>query len=116
MGLLFWNQGIKFLLGVVALGCLMFYPEVSFAAENGENIVQQSTNNEIFLAKVKENGKWGYIDQTGRTIIPIVFNDVGDFSSGIAKVKLNGKYGYYNRTGKEIIPAIYDELGDIEGE
>jgi hypothetical protein len=52
------------------------------------------------LARVKKDGKWGYIDKTGRTIIPIEYDYVESFNSeGLAKVKKDEKYGFIDRTG-----------------
>ena len=38
--------------------------------------------------------KWGYIDKTGKEVIPIEFDYVSDFSEGLAAVEKNGKYRY----------------------
>ena len=61
------------------------------------------------IAMVKLNDKWGYIDKTGREIIPIQYDNCDKFSEGIARVKLNYKWGYIDKTGREIIPIQYDE-------
>ena len=53
------------------------------------------------LAAVKENGKWGYIDGTGATVVAAKYASAGSFSEGLAAVKSGGKYGYVDRTGKE---------------
>ena len=54
------------------------------------------------LATVKLNDKYGYIDKTGREVIPCKYDDAWNFSEGFAKVALNGKYGYIDETGKEV--------------
>lgn len=38
------------------------------------------------LAPVKENGKWGYIDETGKTVIPFRYDKAYSFSEGLALV------------------------------
>lgn len=38
------------------------------------------------LAPVKQNGKWGYIDETGKTVIPFQYDIAGLFSEGFALV------------------------------
>ena len=62
------------------------------------------------LAKVKLNNKCGFIDKTGREVIPCKYDWVNLFLKGLAKVKLNRKYGYIDRTGREVIPCKYDGI------
>ncbi|MDR1459137.1 MAG: WG repeat-containing protein [Bacteroidales bacterium] len=57
------------------------------------------------------NGKYGYVDKTGKEVIPCKYDEVGFFSEGFALVRISGKYGYVDRTGKEIVPCQYDEIG-----
>ena len=38
------------------------------------------------LAAVKQNGKWGYIDETGKTVIPFQYDLALQFSEGKAVV------------------------------
>ena len=61
------------------------------------------------LAKVKLNDKYGFIDKTGKEVIPIKYDDAYSFSEGLALVKLNNKYGFIDKTGKEVIPIKYDD-------
>jgi hypothetical protein len=60
------------------------------------------------LACVQLNGKWGYIDKTGKEVIPLKYDNVFPFSEGLARVELNGRWGYIDRTGKKITPLKYD--------
>jgi hypothetical protein len=55
-----------------------------------------------------ENGKWGFIDQTGKEVIPCKYDNSRSFSEGLASVELNGKWGFINKTGNEIISLKYD--------
>jgi hypothetical protein len=57
------------------------------------------------LAAVEIDGKFGFIDTSGRVVIEPKFEDLPDmyFSDGLAKVKLEGKYGYIDRTGAIVI-------------
>ena len=63
------------------------------------------------LQLVTRFGKYGYIDKTGKVVVPVKYESIGLFSDGIAKVKKNGKYGYINKTGKEVIPIKYESIG-----
>ncbi len=60
----------------------------------------------------KKNGRWGYIDKTGKEVTPLKYDYYGsDFSEGLAVVQLNGKCGYIDKTGKEVIPLMYNAVG-----
>lgn len=52
--------------------------------------------------------KFGYIDETGKLIIPYIYDDADDFSDGMANVVKNGKTGYIDITGKLVIPFKYE--------
>ena len=60
------------------------------------------------LAWVKLNGKWGFIDKTGKEVIPIKYDGAWYFSEGLASVKLNDKWGFIDKAGKEVTPIKYD--------
>ena len=55
-----------------------------------------------------DNGKYGFIDKTGKEITPCIYYSAGDFSEGLASVSEDGKAGFIDKTGKFIIPCIYD--------
>jgi len=57
-----------------------------------------------------ENGKWGFVDKTGKVVIKIKYDFVEDFERGLAKVKLNGKYGFIDKRGKKIYPIKYESI------
>ena len=84
--------------------------------ESGNKIIKIYDKIEDFskgLAAVKFNGKWGYIDTTGKVVIPLKYDSARDYSrglKGLAPVKLNGKWGYIDTTGKEVIPLKYDSV------
>lgn len=64
--------------------------------------------------------KMGYIDTTGKTVVPPIYSLVHGFSEGLASVAIedrkgNLKWGYIDTTGKEVIPLIYDDASDFSG-
>ena len=65
------------------------------------------------LAKVKKDGKWGYINKEGREVIPCKYNSVEYFSEGLAMVWKDRKWGYINKEGREVIPCKYDSASDF---
>ena len=54
------------------------------------------------LAAVKSQGKWGYVDKTGKVVIPFLYSEATPFDGHWASVKRNGRYGVIDKTGKEI--------------
>jgi hypothetical protein len=62
------------------------------------------------LVWVRLNDKWGLIDETGKEVIPLKYDDIIFFSEGLVWVQLNDKWGLIDRTGKEVISLKYDNI------
>lgn len=61
------------------------------------------------LAPVSKNKKWGFIDENGKLVIPLIYDEADYFTkNGLSAVKRNAKSGFINQQGKEIIPVIYE--------
>jgi len=56
-----------------------------------------------------DNGKKGFVDATGRWVIPPRYQSVLDFSEGLAPVEVNGKWGFIDSAGNEAISPRFDE-------
>lgn len=69
------------------------------------------------LAGIVNEGtnKHGFIDITGKIVIPTIYDYTGDFKDGLAFVMKDDKCGYIDKTGKEVIPIIYDHVGEFKG-
>ena len=52
------------------------------------------------LAMVRLDKKYGFIDKTGKEVIPIKYDYAEGFSEGLAQVKLNNKWFYINQKGE----------------
>jgi len=77
------------------------------------------------LAKVElygkeyENNRYGFIDKTGKEVIPIGklddYRSVGCFYDGLAVCELIGpdisRYVYIDKTGNQAIDEMYEEAG-----
>jgi WG containing repeat len=59
---------------------------------------------------VKEGGKWGFIDKTGRLVIPAQYESVDyrGFSDGLAQVSINHRFGYIDTSGKVVFVLEYE--------
>jgi hypothetical protein len=65
------------------------------------------------LAPVKQNNLWGFVDKTGKLLVPCRYKEVHNFSDGKAAVKRDKYWGYINTTGKELGLANIKQAGDF---
>lgn len=65
-------------------------------------------NAQNVVPKRNASGKYGFIDKSGKEVVPFKYDDAGyNFEDGIIKVKLNAKYGFIDETGKVVIPISF---------
>ena len=75
------------------------------------NLLRNNWSDDAIFA-VKKGGKWGYIDGYGKVIIPLEYEEVGNFSEGLAAVRKDGKWGYINLKNEVVIPIEFtNEVG-----
>ena len=70
--------------------------------------VTRPASSPAVLFPVKVNGKWGYIDRTGKMVIAPQFDLADPFSEGLGDVELGGKWGYVDGEGNVAIPLEFD--------
>lgn len=63
---------------------------------------------EAGLFWIREDGKYGYIDKTGKVVIAPQYENTMGFNEGLAATKLNGKYGFIDKKGNWAIKPQYD--------
>lgn len=67
------------------------------------------------VCAVYEDGKMGFIDKTGKEVIPCKYIGSSAFSEGLASVCLASSvkeaYGYINKKGEEVIPLKFVQAG-----
>lgn len=60
-------------------------------------------------AKIVQNGKHGFIDNTGKFTIKPTYDDMGAwFENGLVPAKRGDKWGYLDTSGNIKIPFVYD--------
>lgn len=57
--------------------------------------------------------KIGYMDKTGKVVIPYQYGMASDFSDGLAAVANNNSWGYINKAGKTVIPFEYSHASNF---
>jgi hypothetical protein len=60
------------------------------------------------LARIRKQGKYGYMNHKGEMVIPVKFDKAEDFHEGLAQVEINGKWGYIDHAGNIVIQPQFD--------
>ncbi len=76
---------------------------ISFRAKGG-----------LVAVKLMATNKWGFVDTTGKEVIPTIYDSMLNFNYGLCCVQINGKWGFIDRAGTMAIPAIFDQGGTFE--
>lgn len=66
------------------------------------------------LKPFESSGKYGFVDEIDKIVIPAQYDVVDYFENGLAFVMKNGKCGFIDSTGKAVIPIIYDEVQNLK--
>ena len=62
---------------------------------------------------VQRDGKWGFVDKSGKEISGVKYDTLSYFLYGLAKVRANNKWGFVNEAGKEVVAVKYGEVKDL---
>jgi WG containing repeat len=63
------------------------------------------------LFQVEQDGKWGFIDSSGKLVIPFKFSKTESFAEGLAAVQYRGKWGYIDESGAFSIASQFSDAG-----
>lgn len=72
----------------------------------------ESYSDELNIAPAKKDNKFGFIDRTGKVIIPFMYND-GYPSGKYLAVKKDDKWGIITIDNKIILPFEYATISSI---
>lgn len=66
------------------------------------------------MAIVNENGKFGFIDNTGKLVVPCIYEeiesfDIKTFKGELTAAKKDGRWGFIDKKGKVVIPFEYED-------
>ena len=105
---------------IVGISCLAAVGVIALCVcLNGTKYDSIGEYNEFGLAKAEKSGKFGYIDEDKKEIIPVTFDSIEDFTdSGMAVVTNEKNEGVYRFDGTCILPLRYQEieLGKVNAE
>lgn len=89
-------------------------PKHSYVDRTGKPITDYDVVNLLSegLILVRKEYKKGFIDSSGKEIIPIQYEDAHHFKEGVALIKENSKWGCIDKTGKLIISVRFDLVKD----
>ena len=85
--------------------------------ETTTSIVARSTGVGLFPLSV--DGKYGYMNRSGRVVVEPQWDWASEFSEGLAKIMTqdengnNSKYGYMDTTGQIVVPLQFSEAHDF---
>ena len=80
------------------------YYNFKFEEQNVENIF---TSNTLFASK--KDGKYGFVDKNGKTVVDYIYDDVTSQNSyGFAGIKKDGKWGAIDKDGKVVKEPTYN--------
>jgi len=63
------------------------------------------------LAPVKNYGNWGFMDTTGKLVIPMNYTEIAGFTGGAAIGKIDGKYKLIDKKGQPVDDVPYEGAG-----
>jgi gliding motility-associated-like protein len=67
------------------------------------------------FARVFLNNKFSFVDDKGKLISPVNYEDARNFAGNLASVKKDGKWGCINESGNTVLPFNYEILFDFDG-
>ena len=72
-----------------------------------KNVADIFTSNTLFLKK--QNGKYGFVDKTGNTVVDYIYDDATEQNAyGYVSVKKDGKWGSLDNKGNTVVEPTYN--------
>lgn len=101
------------------IALLLFVLNISIST-HGFLLAKKETQNKTIdsnsLFPVIQNGKWGYIDKTGKIVVEPQFDEAWSHTEGLAGAKIRGRWGYIDKRGKIVVePQFNNIFGFSEG-
>ncbi|MCD8287541.1 MAG: WG repeat-containing protein [Porphyromonadaceae bacterium] len=65
---------------------------------------------------VNKKGKYGYVDEAGKVLIPYIYTEAAPFENGLAKVRQGKKYGFIDTHGQSVGKMKYSLILPFTGD
>ena len=95
------------------IGAIMLVAAMAFT---GCGSKEQNAKDNSGLFVIREggtDGKYGFIDKTGKVVIEPQYDYVEPFSEGMARVEVGDKWGFVDEKGKLVIAPQFDAAHDF---
>jgi WG containing repeat len=96
-----------FLTLFLCAGCNQIPTSITQAQSTAKPVDNPISANK-YLFRFMRDGKFGYINEQGKIVIPAQFARADDFSEGLAGVRIDGKYGMIDQKGNIVIKPQYE--------
>jgi WG containing repeat len=119
------NTQLKEEFSVPAKQAYLFWDDVAIISRDNVTYEMLNKKGEIFktltgvqtmkfssdgMLAVKENGKWGYINNNGDVVVKAKYDSCETFKYGYGRVMMNKKWGIIDKSGTEIIEPKYENI------
>lgn len=86
---------------LLCIGCNSIQSDFKITKEFADSLKQYYYAGDFSegLATVIVGGKYGFIDKTGKQVIPCLYDDAWNFSEGLARVEVGEKWGFVDKYG-----------------
>lgn len=89
---------------------LLIYPDgTEFFLPPGYDLISYYDG----MILLEKDGKYGYMDHTGRWVIQPTLEGASTYMEGVAAMKKDGKWGMADKNGNTVIPFRYDYVSDV---
>jgi len=104
-------MGKKAIIVLCLMAAILFLGSCSKKPGAGAAILPRDFNET--LLPFEADGKWGYINLEGKTVIEPVYAYAGFFSEGLAIISDGDLYGYIDTRNQAVIPPKYTGAGEF---
>jgi hypothetical protein len=74
----------------------------------------RNTSNSFYAVYIN-TPRYGVIDDNGKILVPVKYENLGNWQEGLSVFRSGKKFGYINADGEIVIPAEYEKAKDFSG-